>query len=370
MSTVTARQSMCMQAVELKLPTLANTTSKESEEDLPDAEVTAIGVLPFIAIPEEETGKAPLLLLPSLSRAPSSQLRDGSNITKTSSNTTCGATVVLPALTTDQAHEPIENSNSEKDCSRTDPYTLLEKVNPELSRNVSVEQMNTRKWILGALASNALAGKPIKNYLTHYCSQVGVNKGPSGSVALAINNLDCWERIERIRATSGVSYGGRRADEITNAGGWGGLGACKLLPTYHYYLASLSGKLFEAHLEPVKDTRFISKHYLKDPEKLGMSEEVMNILRDNLNSQTVDDSWFALLQEHNLTKLKEHIMRYFVWEDERLLLNCAPSKEQCRMRVALKSKSVSSIEHDAFDSGIERDLTNQYIFSPRSDEVN
>ena len=87
------------------------------------------------------------------------------------------------------------------------------------------------------------------------------------------------------------------------------------------------------------------------------------------NRCQVDDSWYALLQEHNLTKLKDRVLKFFVWDDNRLLLNCAPSKEVCRHRLRTASLSASSLQHKAFDEEVSRDLTNQYIFSPRSEIV-
>lgn len=36
----------------------------------------------------------------------------------------------------------------------------------------------------------------------------------------------------------------------------------------------------------------------------GIDEELMWILREMLKGTSCDDSWFALLQEHNLTVLK------------------------------------------------------------------
>ena len=384
---------MLQQAVEIKISNPNESTddvtvTAESHDDLPDADLSSVGVLPTIAIPDENgSSSSPVILLPSLSKNPvavpeHSYAPSGSiilpAITKTfpdptqeGSNTAELPTSHTDILTPNTDDAPDVTSCTSQVTKRLDPYSLLEEVNPELLQGMSVEQLNTRKWILGALASNALAGRPIKDYLTEYCSRYKdyTDWTYSDYVARALNNLDCWERIERTRATSGVSYGGKRADEISNAGGWGGLGGCSLLPTYHHYMASISGDLLEAHLEPVKDTRYIVKYYLSDPHKLGMTEEMMKIFRENLGSQKVDDSWFALLQEHNLKQLKDCIMRYFVWEDERLLLNCAPSKEKCQGRGDLESKSLSSIQHEAFDPAMERDLTNQYIFSPRSDEV-
>ena len=67
--------------------------------------------------------------------------------------------------------------------------------------------------------------------------------------------------------------------------------------------------------------------------------------------------------------LRAHVLNYFTWDDERLLVNCAPSKEVCRHRVKTHSRSASSVQHEVFDEQTTREITNQYVFSPRSDQV-
>ena len=122
---------------------------------------------------------APLLVLPTLSRSGVGGLQ--------------ASTTSTASLSTEASLEGEE----------WDPYMLLERVNPALQEPLSDEQMNTRKWILGALAANALAGKPIKDYLETFQSYSGnhgyANLRPK-EINVAINNLDCWERIERIRS--------------------------------------------------------------------------------------------------------------------------------------------------------------------------
>ncbi|KAL5262807.1 hypothetical protein ACHWQZ_G008261 [Mnemiopsis leidyi] len=319
---------------------------------------------------------------------------------------------LLPTLTkTASPHKQPANSNSTpsrstaismspdapifEDEETWDPYLLLEIVNPELLSRPTNDQLNTRKWILGALAASCLAGNPLKDFLSSfsYTHKKKVKKvklvineeggdeekeeeeeeeeedSLTDQAEVALNNLDCWQRIERIRSTSGTSHAGRRAEEIVNAGGWGGLEAPRLLPNYHYYLASLSGDLLESHLEPYIEIKFISKHYLRSPEKLGIDVEVMVILREMLKSQYVNDSWFALLQEHNFTMLREHVLKFFLWDDKRMLVNCAPSKQICKHRVVRTSVSANLVADDAFSQEMERDLTNQFIFAPKSDQV-
>lgn len=268
-----------------------------------------------------------------------------------------------------------------------DPYLLLELVNPELLTQPTTDQLNTRKWVLGALAASSLAGNPLKDYLSLYChtptapseteddglvEEAEVNEEEvqrRSEMEVALNNLDCWQRIERIRSTSGTSHAGRRAEEITNAGGWGGLACPRLLPNFHFYLATLSGDLLEAHLEPYVEMKFIAKHYLSSPDKLGMDVELMVILREMLKSPSVNDSWFALLQEHNFTVLRTHVLQYFVWDDRRMRVNCAPEKHTCKHRVVQTSLSASTVNRDAFNEEVEKDLTDQFVFAPRSEQV-
>eukprot|EP00116_Pleurobrachia_bachei_P001330 sb/3461592/ len=250
-----------------------------------------------------------------------------------------------------------------------DPYRLLGKVNKTLLSPMKPEQLNTRKWLLGAVAANCLAGRPIQDYLNYHCS---TSTGETAdSVGVVLRALDCWERIERIRATASASYGGRRAEEITNAGGWAGLDAPRLLPTYHHYLASLSGDILEVHLEPYKETRFIAREYLATEGALQMCDEVRGVLQEMMRGGNVADTWLALLQEHCLALCQTWVVRYFVWQDDRLKVNCAPSKEQRQYPLSrVHSRSASCIQgNDAFDDVIVTDLTAQYSFAPRSEQV-
>ncbi|XP_063680163.1 uncharacterized protein LOC134815549 [Bolinopsis microptera] len=116
--------------------------------------------------------------------------------------------------------------------------------------------------------------------------------------------------------------------------------------------------------------RFIAKNYLDTPDKLDIDIEVMVVLREMFKSRNVNDSWFALLQEHNFTVLREHVLKYILWDDKRMLLNCAPSKHTtCRHRVRKTALSATAVDEDALSEEVERDLTNQFIFAPKSEGV-
>ena len=350
---------------DLKLPPVGEISSSPSiTENEPSDEEDVVLELPKIVeeVDKEKRKKSDqlLLVLPTLTKRSS----PGS-----SSSSTFRSNVI---------------STNEDDTGIWDPYLLLELVNPDLITRPTIEQLNTRKWILGALAASCLIGNPLKDFLSSYCY---TNKAESekkesedeedekasahqDQSEVALNNLDCWQRIERIRSTAGTSHAGRRAEEITNAGGWGGLDSPHLLPNFHYYLASLSGDLLEAHLEPYIEMRFIAKTYLDTPEKLNIDIEVMVVLREMFKSRSVNDSWFALLQEHNFTVLKEHVLKYLLWDDKMMLLNCAPSKHTtCRHRVRKTALSATAVDENALSEEVERDLTNQFIFAPKSEGV-
>ena len=365
---------------DLKLPTITAAVLPPPAEEKEHSDDEDIEIqLPKLGVSSEDNGQIPLLPTLSKRMSPKKQRSNSPSIRSTAISISSN-----PAMSDDE--------------DTWDPYLLLEIVNPDLLTRPTNDQLNTRKWILGALAASCLAGNPLKDFLSSfsYTHKVKIKKVKEESsddegseedkgeedgeeevegdnltdqAEVALNNLDCWQRIERIRSTSGTSHAGRRAEEITNAGGWGGLEAPPLLPNFHYYLASLSGDLLESHLEPYIEMKFISKHYLSSPEKLGIDFEVMIILREMLKSQFVNDSWFALLQEHNFTVLKEHVLKFFLWDDKRMLVNCAPSKQICKHRVVTTSMSDNLVANDAFSEEMERDLTNQFIFAPKSDQV-
>lgn len=260
-------------------------------------------------------------------------------------------------------------STEEINC---DPYILLKKVNPQLTEEMSTDELNVRKWVLGALAANALSGQPMKDYLMLFQVIDGTDDCAEDypeHILLALNNLDCWVRIERIRATSSSSYGGRRADEIVQAGGWGGIESPRLLPSYHHYLASISGQALETHLQPFRETKFIIKNYLCDCEKLQIDDEVRLVLIEMLKTYTVNDSWFALLQEHCIERLSKWVMKFFAFDDARLMMACTSAKTSCKHSIIGESRSVSHIQSEAFDPEVAKDLMYQYIYSPKSEKV-
>ena len=105
------------------------------------------------------------LKLPSLKETPESRSPSPSK-SRSPSPSKVPQTTVLPPLSKLSPGERLLSPLSESSTSSPpDPYLLLSKVNPDLLQETSMEQLNTRKWLLGAVASNCLAGNPLRDYL-------------------------------------------------------------------------------------------------------------------------------------------------------------------------------------------------------------
>ena len=249
-------------------------------------------------------------------------------------------------------------------------YDALRMINEDLLKSFGDCELNYRKWIIGTLASNSLSGNPIHKYLQNLkkFGESGNDGSYTSEVARVIDNLDCWERVEKVRVSAGVSYAGRRAEEIVSAGGWGGINSPALLPNFHHYIASISGELFEAHLESYKQIRYIVSTYLDVTHKIGLPEDLRETFVDKLLTKSLNDTWLAVLQEHNIKQLTPWIMKYFLWDERRFIISCTSQKGAYRHQIKPVSKSVPNLGESGIHE-ITDDLVLNYIFAAKSDQV-